>query len=111
MLILKIMKKSELFALILSIVSEVTEIPECDILSKSIKEDIVEARMLLIYFCHKEGLLPARIAELSNLSHRCINKYISKANVLISNGGGMLIISLNFIAKQLRLNLERFGNQ
>lgn len=110
-LIFNYMKKSELFALILSIISDVTEISENDILSKSFKEDIVEARMLLIYFCHKEGLLPAKIAELSGLSHRCINKHISKANLLIPNGGGYILINSNSIAKQLRSKLEQFVKQ
>lgn len=90
------MKKSELFALILSIVSDVTEISENDILSKSFKEDIVEARMLLIHFCYKEGLLPAKIAELSGFSHRCINKYISKANMVIPNGDEYINNQLKF---------------
>ena len=105
------MKKSELFALILSIVSDVTEITAQEILSKSIAEEIVEARMLLIHFCFREGLMPSKIASLSGFSHRCINKYISKANSLISNGGGILIINLNSIAKRLRLNLEQLANQ
>ena len=47
------MRKSELFALILSIVSDITEISKEDIMSKCHKEDVVEARLLVIYFCRK----------------------------------------------------------
>lgn len=79
------MRKSELFALILSIVSDVTEMPSESILSRSHREDVVEARMLLIYFCRKMGLLPSKIAELSGISTRNVNRLISKANVLIDS--------------------------
>lgn len=105
------MRKSELFALILSIVSDITEISKEDIMSKSHKEDVVEARLLVIYFCRKEGLLPSRIAQLMGMSHRNVNRSLSAVNVLISNGGGILIINLNSIAKQLSCALERYGNQ
>lgn len=94
-----------MFALILSIVSDITEISKEDIMSKSHKEDVVEARLLVIYFCRKEGLLPSRIAQLMGMSHRNVNRSLSAVNVLISNGGGYLNNQLKFYCETIKLRL------
>lgn len=98
------MRKSELFALILSIVSDITEISKEDIMSKCHKEDVVEARLLVIYFCRKEGLLPSRIAQLMGMSHRNVNRSLSAVNVLISNSG-YLNNQLKFYCETIKLRL------
>lgn len=74
------MKKSEVFARVLAAVSAITEIPSEDILSKSHREDVTDARMLLVYFCHEEGLYPIQIADLVGLSARQVNRLISAGN-------------------------------
>lgn len=81
------MKKSEIFARVLAAVSEITEILPEDILSKSHREDITDARMLLVYFCHAEGLYAIQIANFVGLSTRQVNRLISawNANALSCN--------------------------
>lgn len=74
------MKKSEIFARVLAAVSEITEILPEEILSKSHREDIADARMLLVYFCHAEGLYSIQIADLVGLSTRQVNRLISTWN-------------------------------
>lgn len=74
------MKKSEIFARVLSAVSEITEILPEDILSKSHREDITDARTLLVYFCHAEGLYAIQIADFVGISPRQVNRLISAWN-------------------------------
>ena len=57
------MKKSEIFAEVLRVVSEMTEIEVDDILSDCRREDVVEARVLLIYVLSKADFKPACIAH------------------------------------------------
>ncbi len=104
------MKKSELFALVLSTVSNVTEVSEEDILSKSHKEDLVEARMLVLYFCRKNGLTPAVISNLSGINYRCVNKFISKANMLISNNSRYPNNQIRFYCQSIESKLGAIGD-
>lgn len=82
------MYKSELFQKILSLVSEVTEIPSIMILSKSKVIAVVDARSILVNILAEQGLYPVQIAELvdhtpasirnliSNYSNRCKGNHI-----------------------------------
>lgn len=81
------MKKSELFAHILSIVSDITEISSDVILSSSRSEEVVDARILVVYFCFRKGLYPTQIAALSGFSHKRVNRLITSANARFSNKG------------------------
>lgn len=64
------MNKKEIFADILSIVSDVTDVSPEEILSHSHREEIVDARHLLVHFLHSEGLYIAQIASLTCTSPR-----------------------------------------
>lgn len=79
-----VMKKSEIFALVLDSVSVVTELSEEDILSKSRREDIAQARMLLVHFCRVMGLYTSQIAGLAGMSHRQTNRLAARANERLS---------------------------
>lgn len=72
-----IMKKRELFDKILAIVEEETEISREEILSKSKKEEVVDARALLVFVLHSLGFYPIQISLLSGICQRCINPYIA----------------------------------
>lgn len=78
------MKKSEIFALVLSSVSEVTELSSETILSKSHREDIAQARMLLVFFCYEKGLYPSQIAGFVGISRRQINRLICNASAVLA---------------------------
>lgn len=69
------MNKLEILAEVLENVSNVTEVPVVDILSRSRREEDVTARILMIYCLIKKGLLPTQVAEL--IGHTTHNIYRS----------------------------------
>lgn len=73
------MKKSEILFDVLNKVSEATEIEASVILSKSRKEEHVEARIITIYCCIRRGLKPVQVAELLSQTPHNIYKSISGA--------------------------------
>lgn len=58
------MRKSEIFSQVLSAVSAATEIDPAEIVSRSRKEEVVEARMLLVHCCIEKGMRPVQVASL-----------------------------------------------
>lgn len=92
------MGKKEIFAKKLTSVSYITEVEENEIMSKSRKEDIVDARCLLVYLLYEEGIYPCHIAEMINCSKRNINSIISSFKSRLST------------RKLLRINYERLKN-
>jgi chromosomal replication initiation ATPase DnaA len=48
--------KTKLFNTILDVVSNVTEVNQADILSMRKDEEILEARILFVWFCHFNGM-------------------------------------------------------
>ena len=71
------MCKSEIFAEILQVVSQETEIPPEQILSSRKDEETVDARYLLVYFLSQNGFCSSRIAF-------CIHKDIRTVNFIIT---------------------------
>ena len=70
--------KSELFAQILSSVSQITELSPEQILSKTKTDDLVEARSLLVHYCFILGLPSISIASfLMRSSTKCVNRYLA----------------------------------
>lgn len=67
----------EIFAKLLKIVSEVTEVPPDMIMSRDRHEEVVDARCLLVYLLSQQGLYPSAIARYTRLSVRTINLMIS----------------------------------
>ncbi len=55
--------KTELFAKILSVVAEVTELPAETILSKSKSDECVAARALFVHFCCVKGIPTCAIRD------------------------------------------------
>lgn len=55
--------KTKLFETILAVVSEVTEVEKADILSFRKDDEILEARILFVWFCSMNGLHVADIAK------------------------------------------------
>lgn len=71
------MCKSKIFAEILRIVSEETEVPADCILSSKKDEDTVDARYILVYFLSKNGISHASIAKFINKDIRTVNNIIT----------------------------------
>lgn len=71
------MNKREIFAVILEMVAEETEIAPGDILSCRKSREIVDARHLLIALLNDEGFYPSRIASMSGITVRAVLYAIS----------------------------------
>ena len=72
----KSMGKKETFDRVLSLVEEEAEISRSLILSGNKREEVVDARALLIFTLHEQGFYPAQIAALSGICPRCVCPFI-----------------------------------
>lgn len=70
------MVKSEIFASVLRDVCEVTGIPERDIMSRSRREEIVDARHLLAEELRRLGYYPGMIAGRLGVSGRAVRNML-----------------------------------
>lgn len=93
----------ELFARILKIVSEVTEVPPGTIVSKDKHEETVDARYLLVYLLYRHGLYPSAIARYTELSVRTVNT-IASAFTQRLESRRMLAVNLEETQRQLSGN-------
>lgn len=71
------MCKTEIFAKILHVVSEETEVPESDIVSGSRSAEAVDARYILVYFLCRRGFYASTIAPFLNCRKRSVNHMMS----------------------------------
>lgn len=80
------MCKSEIFAEILRIVSEETEISTNEILSSSKEADVVDARYLLVHLLYERGFYPSQIALQTRKTKRSINYILTGFSDRIQRG-------------------------
>lgn len=71
------MNKSEIFALVLGMVSEETEINAAGILSTCKSREVVDARHLLVVLLYEAGMYPVQIAAMSGMSSRSVTYAIT----------------------------------
>lgn len=88
----KRMRKSEIFAAILSDVSSEVEIDSDRILSSERKEEVVDARYLVIFLLLGNGFYPAMIAERMGLSARAVRSAISGFEARLANSAGLRLV-------------------
>lgn len=70
--------KTELFAKIMAVVSEITEVSKEEILSQSKTEECVAARALFVHFCCTKGVLTCAIRDYLNRKRNdCVAHYHS----------------------------------
>ena len=67
------MGKLEDFGKVIKVVTELTDVTEQDILGRSRREDIVDARWMVIHFMRVKGYNTKQIAELIKHPERTIN--------------------------------------
>lgn len=70
------MGKQETFSRVLSLIEEETEITREYILSGNKREDVVDARALLIQTLYEIGLYPSQIGVLTGICPRCIHTFL-----------------------------------
>lgn len=88
----KRMRKSEIFAAILSDVSSEAEIDSDRILSSERKEEVVDARYLVIFLLLGNGFYPAMIAERMGLSARAVRSAILGFEARLANSAGLRLV-------------------
>lgn len=88
----KRMRKSEIFAGILADVSSEAEIDSDRILSSERKEEVVDARYLVIFLLLGNGFYPAMIAERMGLSARAVRSAISGFEARLANSAGLRLV-------------------
>lgn len=76
----KNMGKQETFNRVIEIIEEETEVDRDLILSGNKREEVVDARSLLIYTLYELGFYPVQIAALSGICPRCIMPFIQNFN-------------------------------
>lgn len=72
----KDMGKQDTFNKVLSLIEEETETDRALILSGNKREEVVDARALLLYMLHEIGFYPSQIAALSGICPRCVMPFI-----------------------------------
>lgn len=83
------MIKSEIFASVLRDVCEVTEVSEREIMSKSKREEVVDARHLLVATLSMNGYYPVMIAERLNVTGRAVRKMLGSFRSRTANSPGL----------------------
>jgi chromosomal replication initiation ATPase DnaA len=69
--------KTKMFETILDVVSEVTEVSKVDILSERKDDEILEARILFVWFCYDNGMhVPDIMRYLGRKSESAVTKKI-----------------------------------
>ena len=97
----KRMRKSEIFAGILADVSSEAEIDSDRILSSERKEEVVDARYLVIFLLLGNGFYPAMIAERMGLSARAVRSAISRFEARLANSAGLRLVCERLSRKRL----------
>lgn len=97
------MCKKELFEKIISIVSELTEIPREDILSRSRRADVTDARYLVIYTLYMQGVKIYKIAELTGIPCRSVYYAITSFSMRSDRDGTIL----NIWIKETKARLQK----
>lgn len=100
------MCKKELFEKIVEIVSELTEIPKEEILSKSRRSDVTDARYLVIYSLYIHGVRIYKIAELTGVPWRSVYYAITSFSMRSDRDGTIL----NLWVKEVRSRLQKLCN-
>ena len=99
------MKKSEILFEVLSEVSAATEVESAEIISKSRKEEHVEARLIAIFCCIKKGLKPVQVAELMRQTPHNIYRSLSGARDRYSYSSSFRF-DCDLVCKQLGLTCD-----
>lgn len=84
------MCKKDYLEKIISIISELTEIDREQLLSRSRRTDVMEARYLLVYLLKSIGVRPYKIASFLGIPERSIYYYITAFSLHSEQDGSML---------------------
>lgn len=100
------MRKTELFAQILEIVANETELTKEQILSHDRTAEIVDARYILIYLLRSEGLYIGEIAHTIKFTRRAVEKILSQFEMRCLQSGKIFEVTLERIKNKMRTASE-----
>ena len=92
------MRKTEIFAKILSLVERETEVSRERILSNDKDMETVDARYMVVVLLFESGLYPGVIAGMIHKTRRCVNHMLDGFNERMKRG------------KMMRIQMERLRN-
>jgi len=95
------MENKDFFNAICRIVEDVTEVSTDELLSHSRREEVVDARYLLVTFLRVWGFYPSQIARLMGFSIRNINHTLSRFPERIKRQGKQMSRNYQLIKREL----------
>lgn len=99
-------RKTEIFAKILDIVANETELTSEQILSCCRTAETVDARYILVHLLRREGMYISEIARMMNFSRRGIEKMLSQFEDRLSQSGHIFKVTFERIANKVRIAFE-----
>lgn len=99
-------RKTEIFAKILDIVANETELTSEQILSCCRTAETVDARYMLVHLLRREGIYISEIARMMHFSRRGVEKMLSQFDDRLAQSGPLFQITLKRIANKLRICSE-----
>lgn len=102
------MKKSELLQAIIVAVSAETEVTSKAILSKSRKEEVVDARHIVVRMLADHELYPSQIAELLGVTTRGITLILNEFNMRIKT---RRLVGINYELAKKKLGMNYLADE
>ena len=99
-------RKTEIFAKILDIVANETELTSEQILSCCLTAETVDARYMLAHLLRREGIYISEIARMMHFSRRGVEKMLSQFDDRLAQSGPLFQITLKRIANKVRIAFE-----
>lgn len=99
-------RKTEIFAKILDIVANETELTSEQILSCCRTAETVDARYMLVHLLRREGIYISEIARMMHFSRRGVEKMLSQFDDRLAQSGPLFQITLKRIANKVRIAFE-----
>lgn len=99
-------RKTEIFAKILDIVANETELTSEQILSCCRTAETVDARYMLAHLLRREGIYISEIARMMHFSRRGVEKMLSQFDDRLAQSGPLFQITLKRIANKVRIVFE-----
>ena len=104
------MCKKELFEKIIEIVSEITEVSREEILSRSRRADVTDARYLVLYILYTHGVRIYKIAELSGIPCRSVYYAINSFSMRSDIEGTILNLWIKDVKSRLQKDCNNSVN-
>ena len=93
--------KAKYYAAVMSVVTDLTDLTENEILNGSRTMEVIDARWLSVRLMRDIGLYPAQIAEMMSMSIRTVQYILTNFDDRMKFGDAMLRVYLQMAKKRL----------